>query len=122
MSELVPADGFGDDSGSDRLLQGSRVHCVDGDWTFAKDDSAVPEDLRFLVLGTAEAQQHWQDGQLVEERIKKSGTQLSKPSTSSTPKFRKRIGRRGRTDHVRRGRTSTPFICSIRPTAPFTRR
>jgi hypothetical protein len=76
--EIVPSDdGFGDDSGSDRLLQGSRVLCVDGDWTFAKDDAAVPGDKRFLVLSTAEAQQHWQDGHLVEERIKKPGMQFA---------------------------------------------
>jgi hypothetical protein len=64
-------DSFSEDGGSDRLLQGSRVPCVDGVWTFAKGGTVIPKDKRFLVLGTAEAQQHWEDGQLVEERIKK---------------------------------------------------
>jgi hypothetical protein len=60
-------DCFEDASNSDRLLEGSRLPCVDGDWTYAKDDTEVPTDKRFLVLGTAEAQQHWQGGQLVEK-------------------------------------------------------
>jgi hypothetical protein len=74
MNEVVSVtaiDSFSEDGGSDRLLQGSRVPCVDGVWTHAKNGSVITKDKRFLVLGTAEAQQDWEDGQLVEERIKK---------------------------------------------------
>jgi hypothetical protein len=65
---VTAIDSFSEDGGSDRLLQGSRVACVDGVWTFAKDGTVIPKDKRFLVL---EAQQHWENGQLVEERIRK---------------------------------------------------
>jgi hypothetical protein len=69
-------DSFGADSGSNRLLQGSRLPCVDGVWRFAKDDTLVPKDKRFFVLGTAEAQQLWQDGYLGAERIKNPGVEF----------------------------------------------
>jgi hypothetical protein len=76
-TEIVPVTtsddwdgGFSDDSDSGRLLQGSHLPCVDGDWTF-KDGAAFPKDKRLFVLGTAEGQQHWEAGQLVEERVKK---------------------------------------------------
>jgi len=75
-TENVPVridDGFGDESDNDRLLQGTRLICIDGEWTFAKDETEVPAEKQFLVLSTAEGQQHWEDGQWVEDRIKKSG-------------------------------------------------
>jgi hypothetical protein len=71
-------DGFGDESDDDRLLQGTRLICIDGEWTFAKDETKVPADKQFFVLGTAEGQQHWEDGKLVEEHKKKSGVPLAK--------------------------------------------
>ena len=69
-------DGFDDSDNNDRLLQGTRAACVDGEWTRASDGTEIPPDKRFLVLATAEGLQHWEDGQLVEERIKKPNEPL----------------------------------------------
>jgi len=69
-------DGFDDSDNNDRLLQGTRAACVDGEWTRASDGTKIPPDKRFLVLATAEGLQHWEDGQLVEERIKKPNEPL----------------------------------------------
>jgi hypothetical protein len=69
-------DGFEDSSDSDRLLQGTRFVCIDGKWT-KPDGTEIPTDKRFLVLGTAEAIQHWQDGTLIKEIIKKIGEPLA---------------------------------------------
>src|SRR6516165_6111102 len=63
-------DGFDDNDNSDRLLQGTRAACVDGEWTRASDGTEIPPDKRFLCLGTAEGLQHWEDGKLIKE-IKK---------------------------------------------------
>jgi hypothetical protein len=70
-NQNLPADGFADEGDSGRLLQGSRLICIDGVWTWAKDETEVQAGKRFLILGTAEGQQHWADGELVEE-IKKT--------------------------------------------------
>jgi hypothetical protein len=67
---VLSDDGFEDSSNSDRLLQGTRAICIDGKWT-KPDGTEIPSDKQFLVLGTAEGLQHWQDGALVEEIIKK---------------------------------------------------
>jgi hypothetical protein len=75
---VVEDDGFGDESESGRLLQGGRLACVDGKWTYAKDDTEVPADKRFLALGTAEGQQLWQNEQLIEESKKKPGVPFGK--------------------------------------------
>jgi hypothetical protein len=69
-------DGFDDSDNNDRLLQGTRAVCVDGEWTRASDETKIPPDKQFLVLGTAEGVQHWEDGQLVEEIIKKPNVTL----------------------------------------------
>jgi hypothetical protein len=79
--ENLPAradDGFDDSDNNDRLLQGGRAACVDGEWSRASDGAEIPPDKRFLGLATAEGLQHWEDGQLVEERIKKSNEALPK--------------------------------------------
>jgi hypothetical protein len=70
--------GFDDSDDNDRLLQGTRAVCIDGEWTRASDETKIPPDKRFLALGTAEGLQHWEDGQLVEERIKKPNETLPK--------------------------------------------
>ena len=67
---VLSDDGFEDSSDSDRLLQGTRAICIDGKWT-KPDGTEIPSDKQFLVLSTAEGLQHWQDGALVEEIIKK---------------------------------------------------
>jgi hypothetical protein len=75
MSLLVPIDeGFESDPDDDRLIKGSRLVCIDGAWTI--DEVAVPPDERFIMLNTFEAVQHWQNGELVEQIIKKPGVVL----------------------------------------------
>jgi DNA polymerase family A/CHC2 zinc finger/Toprim domain len=76
--ENLPArdDGFGgNDIDNDRLLQGQRLICIDGEWN-KSDGAKIPPDKRYLVLGTAEGIQFWQDGQLVKEWIKKPNVPL----------------------------------------------
>jgi hypothetical protein len=68
-------DGFGDSDDTDRLLQGTRTVCVDGEWS-KPDGTEIPADKQFLVLATAEGLQHWEDGQLVEEIIKRADKPL----------------------------------------------
>jgi hypothetical protein len=73
----IPADdGFGDSDDSDRLLQGTRAICVDGKW-IKPDGTEIPAAKQFLVLSTAEGLQHWEDGQLVEEIIKRANKPLA---------------------------------------------
>jgi hypothetical protein len=77
--ENLPArtdDGFDDSDNNDRLLQGTRAACVDGEWTRASDGTKIPPDKRFLCLGTAEGLQHWEDGKLIEEIKKKPNESL----------------------------------------------
>jgi hypothetical protein len=77
--ENLPArtdDGFDDSDNNDRLLQGTRAACVDGEWSRASDGTEIPPDKLFLVLATAEGIQLWQDGQLVKEIIKKANQPL----------------------------------------------
>ena len=69
-------DGFDDSDNNDRLLQGTRAACVDGEWSRASDGTEIPPDKLFLVLATAEGIQLWQDGQLVKEIIKKANQPL----------------------------------------------
>jgi hypothetical protein len=75
MSLPIPLDaGFESDPGDERLIQGSRLVCINGEWTI--DDVAVPPDERLIVLSTFEAVQHWENGELVEQIIKKPGVVL----------------------------------------------
>jgi hypothetical protein len=72
----VRDDGFGgSDIDNDRLLQGQRAICIDGEWS-KPDGTKIPADKRYLVLATAEGIQFWQDGQLVKEWIKKPNAPL----------------------------------------------
>ena len=89
-------NGFGDESDNDRLLQGTRLICIDGEWTFAKDETEVPADKQFLILSTAEGQQHWEDGQLVEERIKKPDKPLVETVDELNAKIPKETWEEGR--------------------------
>jgi hypothetical protein len=73
----VPSDdGFSGDNNDDRLLQGTRAVCIDGEWTRASDETKIPPDKRFLCLGTAEGLQHWEDGKLIKEIKKKPDKSL----------------------------------------------
>lgn len=72
----VRDDGFGgSDIANDRLLQGQRAICIDGEWS-KPDGTKIPPDKRYLVLATAEGIQFWQDGTLVKEWIKKPNVPL----------------------------------------------
>jgi hypothetical protein len=76
-TEILPPqsnDGFDGDDDSDRLLQGTRLVCIDGEWT--KDDAKIPADKQYLVLGVAEGLQHWQGGELLKEVIKRDDEKL----------------------------------------------
>jgi hypothetical protein len=77
-TEILPPqsnDGFDVNDDSDRLLQGARLVCIDGEWK-TPDGTAIPPDKRFLVLGVAEGLQHWQGGELLKEIIKRGDEKL----------------------------------------------
>jgi hypothetical protein len=58
-----------------RLLENERIYCTDGVWIL--NHIEVPRDTKkFWVVATAEGVQHWQDGELVKETIKKPGVEL----------------------------------------------
>jgi hypothetical protein len=72
----VHDDGFsGSDIDNDRLLQGQRAICIDGEWS-KPDGTKIPSDKHYLVLATAEGIQFWQDGTLVKEWSKKPNVPL----------------------------------------------
>jgi hypothetical protein len=59
----------------DRLLENERMYCKDGVWTL--NDVEVPRGVKkFWVVATAEGVQHWKDGELIKEIIKKPGVEL----------------------------------------------
>ena len=108
----ISDDGFGDSGDSDRLLQGTRFVCIDGEWT-KPDGTEFPPDKQFLVmLSTAEGLQHWQDGALVEEIIKKPDAPLP-----DVEELNAKIPRDTWEDGKNGGHISTLSICSIRPMA-----
>jgi hypothetical protein len=75
-NQIIPGgDGFDDTDAGDRLIQGVIVRCVDGHWSL-KDETPIPADTRFIVLGTTTALQHWQDQKPIETIIKKFGEPL----------------------------------------------
>jgi hypothetical protein len=73
----VTSGGF-DDDGDDnasRIIQGSIIRCVDGQWTDG-DGEPFPPDTKLLVLATAMALQHWKDKKPVETILKQPGQPL----------------------------------------------
>jgi hypothetical protein len=77
-TEVLPArsnDGFEGNDDTDRLLQGTRLVCIDGEWK-TPDGTAIPPGKRYLVLGVAEGLQHWQGGELLKEIIKRGDERL----------------------------------------------
>ena len=76
MDKMTDFDDYDSNIG---LMQGGRVVCLDGVWAWGRDGTKIPEGKRFLCLGTGDGLQRWEDGRLVEERIKKPGCRLKKP-------------------------------------------
>jgi hypothetical protein len=70
----LPANGGFEDADYNerRLIQGTRAICIDGKWS-TPDGVPIPTDKKFIGLSTAEAVQHWQDGTLIEQIVKKPG-------------------------------------------------
>jgi hypothetical protein len=65
---------FGDEVGdSDRLIQGTKVSCVDGVWT-ASDGSELPPEP--IVISTTTAVQQWEDGYPITTIKKEPGKPL----------------------------------------------
>jgi hypothetical protein len=75
----LPVVGDGFDSVSDgneqRIIQGSIIRCVDGEWTDG-DGVPFPPETQLLVLATAMALQHWKDKKPVETILKTPGQPL----------------------------------------------
>jgi hypothetical protein len=71
----LPARFDDDEDAGKQLLQGTIVRCVDGRWS-DKEGSAFPPGTQLIVLGTAEAVQHWQGGLPIETILKKPGEKL----------------------------------------------
>jgi hypothetical protein len=71
------ADGFSDGAGADaqRVIQGSILRCVDGQWSDS-DGNTFTSETKLIALSTAMALQHWKDKQPVETIIKKPGEPL----------------------------------------------
>jgi hypothetical protein len=73
----VAGDGFEiiDNDNAERVIQGSIIRCVDGEWTDG-DGEPFPPDTKLLVLATAMALQHWKNKEPVETILKKPGEPL----------------------------------------------
>jgi hypothetical protein len=68
---VAGSDGFDDsDEGEQRLIRGTIIRCVDGDW-FDKEETKFPLGTQLLALGMTQALQHWQDGTVIEPPIRK---------------------------------------------------
>jgi hypothetical protein len=76
-SDNLPAvvdDGFEGGSGTDRLIQGTILGCVDGRWSTRDED--MPAGKRLIALATTEALQCWRDGRVFDEVAKVPGEPL----------------------------------------------
>jgi hypothetical protein len=67
---------FDGDTDAKGILRGVILRCVDGRWS-ARDDSELTPDMAFLVIGTTEALQLWQDGFPVDAIMKEPGKRLA---------------------------------------------
>lgn len=72
---VITSDGFDDNDGDDRLIQGTIAKCVDGHWS-TKDGTAIPPERQLLALSTALAIQRWHDQKPVETIIKRGNKSL----------------------------------------------
>jgi hypothetical protein len=72
---VVIDDGFGDGEANNRLIQGTILRCVDGQWS-TKDGTNFPPGTTLIALGTAGALQHWKDGLPVETIVREKGKPL----------------------------------------------
>jgi hypothetical protein len=71
---VVVDDGFEDSGGTDRLIQGTILRCVDGRWSTRDGD--IPTGKRLIALATTEALQCWREGTVIDEIIKVPGESL----------------------------------------------
>jgi hypothetical protein len=73
----VAGDGFEitDNDDKDRVIQGSIIRCVDGEWTDG-DGEPFPPDTPLLVLATTMALQHWKNKEPIETIMKQPGQPL----------------------------------------------
>jgi hypothetical protein len=67
VEPVVRGDGFddADDNVAARLIQGTFIKCVDGNWS--DRDGVKPPDRPLLALDTLTVIQHWKDGQSIDE-------------------------------------------------------
>lgn len=75
LPRVVADDDFDVGDSNDRLIQGTLIRCVDGHWT-DRDKAPMPPNTLFVVLGTGQCVQHWQDKRPVETIIKRPGMSL----------------------------------------------
>ena len=68
-------DGFNDNTGNDRLIQGTIIRCVDGHWS-DRDGLAFPAETKMLALATGMALQKWKDQLPVDTIIKQPSVPL----------------------------------------------
>jgi hypothetical protein len=71
---VVVDNGFEGGGGTDRLIQGTILRCVDGRWSTRDGD--IPANKRLIALGTTEALQCWRDGAVVDDYVKVPGEPL----------------------------------------------
>jgi hypothetical protein len=60
----VPHDGWGDEAASanERLLKGTLLKCVDGNWSSSKEGASLKGGLQFVPTGTVAAWVRWWEG------------------------------------------------------------
>src|SRR5262245_4009379 len=63
-NDLMKSDGFDDDDATTRIIKGGLIKCKDGIWKH--DEETIGGEQLFLVVGTAECVQRWEDGKPVE--------------------------------------------------------
>jgi hypothetical protein len=72
----VATDGFDDtDGGDQRLIHGTILKCVDGDWS-DREGTRYPLGTEMLALNTAEALQCWREQRVVDIKVKVPGKPL----------------------------------------------
>ena len=71
----VPINDFNATDGSDHLIKGTILRCVDGRWA-DRNGISYPTGTVMLALGTTQALQHWQDGMPIDTILKQAGQPL----------------------------------------------
>ena len=70
----IESDGFDETDTSDRVIQGTLIKCVDGNWV-DRNGQPVPKGS-LLALSTATIIQHWEDQKPTETIVKRPGQPL----------------------------------------------